>query len=122
MRVKRVAATTSFSPAPRCRGIVQPHPRTSHGASGAGGVFRVSTDGSGCTVLKQGDFTDGGHFVTGVILSGTTLCGTSPYYAYGVLHSPEYRTRFANDLKKMLPRLPFTRETADFWQIGRAHV
>jgi predicted helicase len=28
------------------------------------------------------------------------------YYIYGLLHSPEYRTRFAADLKKMLPRIP----------------
>ncbi len=42
------------------------------------------------------------------------------YYVYGVLHSPEYRTRFASDLKKMLPRLPFTRETADFWKFSQA--
>jgi predicted helicase len=36
------------------------------------------------------------------------------YYVYGVLHSPEYRTRFAADLKKMLPRIPLTQETNDF--------
>ncbi len=42
------------------------------------------------------------------------------YYVYGVLHSPEYRTRFASDLKKMLPRIPFTRTTADFWKFSRA--
>ncbi len=28
------------------------------------------------------------------------------YYVYGVLHSPEYRERFANDLSKELPRVP----------------
>ncbi|MFJ5694575.1 type ISP restriction/modification enzyme [Arthrobacter sp. NPDC093125] len=28
------------------------------------------------------------------------------YYLYGVLHSREYRERFAADLKKMLPRIP----------------
>ncbi|MFM6505141.1 MAG: type ISP restriction/modification enzyme, partial [Dolichospermum sp.] len=28
------------------------------------------------------------------------------YYIYGVLHSPEYKQRFAADLKKMLPRIP----------------
>ncbi len=37
------------------------------------------------------------------------------YYVYGILHSPEYKTRFEADLKKMLPRLPLTKETADFW-------
>lgn len=42
------------------------------------------------------------------------------YYVYGVLHSPEYRMRFASDLKKMLPRIPFTRATADFWRFSRA--
>ncbi len=42
------------------------------------------------------------------------------FYVYGILHSPEYRTRFASDLKKMLPRLPFTRETSDFWRFCQA--
>lgn len=28
------------------------------------------------------------------------------HYVYGLLHSPDYRTRFAADLKKMLPRIP----------------
>jgi predicted helicase len=44
------------------------------------------------------------------------------YYVYGILHSPEYRSRFASDLKKMLPRIPLTKETADyqaFTQAGR---
>ena len=36
------------------------------------------------------------------------------YYAYGILHSPEYRNRFAADLKKMLPRIPLTTEAKDF--------
>ena len=36
------------------------------------------------------------------------------YYVYAVLHSPEYRTRFAADLKKMLPRIPLTEKPNDF--------
>ncbi|MGN5734704.1 DEAD/DEAH box helicase [Arthrobacter psychrochitiniphilus] len=28
------------------------------------------------------------------------------FYVYGLLHSPDYRTEFAADLKKMLPRIP----------------
>jgi predicted helicase len=39
------------------------------------------------------------------------------YYVYGVLHSPEYKTRFAADLKKMLPRIPFAE---DFWAFSKA--
>lgn len=42
------------------------------------------------------------------------------YYVYGVLHSPEYRTRFAADLKKMLPRIPLTKETKDFKAFSEA--
>lgn len=42
------------------------------------------------------------------------------YYVYGILHSPEYRTRFASDLKKMLPRIPLTRDTVDFFRFSKA--
>ncbi len=39
------------------------------------------------------------------------------WYVYGILHSPEYKQRFAADLKKMLPRLPLA---GDFWAFSRA--
>ena len=42
------------------------------------------------------------------------------YYVYGFLHSPEYRTTFANDLKKMLPRLPLVEDVRDFWAFSKA--
>ncbi|MBU4486542.1 MAG: N-6 DNA methylase, partial [Candidatus Delongbacteria bacterium] len=42
------------------------------------------------------------------------------YYVYGFLHSPEYRIKFANDLKKMLPRLPLVDEPRDFWKFSKA--
>ncbi len=42
------------------------------------------------------------------------------YYVYGVLHSPDYRTTFSSDLKKMLPRLPLVDEPADFWAFIKA--
>lgn len=41
------------------------------------------------------------------------------YYVYGLLHSPEYREKFANDLKKMLPRLPLVEDVRDFWIFSR---
>ncbi|MBV5304346.1 MAG: DEAD/DEAH box helicase, partial [Chlorobium sp.] len=41
-------------------------------------------------------------------------------YVYGILHSPEYRTRFANDLKKMLPRIPLVEEPRHFWSFSKA--
>jgi predicted helicase len=42
------------------------------------------------------------------------------YYVYGFLHSPEYREKFANDLKKMLPRLPLVEDVKEFWKFSKA--
>lgn len=39
------------------------------------------------------------------------------FYVYGLLHSSEYRERFAADLKKMLPRIP---KVSDFWGFAKA--
>ncbi len=39
------------------------------------------------------------------------------YYTYGLLHSPEYKTRFEADLKKQLPRIPFA---GNFWAFSKA--
>lgn len=36
------------------------------------------------------------------------------YYVYGLLHSEDYRTRFAADLKKSLPRIPIVERVEDF--------
>ena len=42
------------------------------------------------------------------------------YYVYGFLHSKEYRETFANDLKKMLPRLPLVEDVKNFWAFSKA--
>lgn len=42
------------------------------------------------------------------------------YYVYGILHNPLYRTTFANDLKKMLPRIPLVDDPKDFWKFSKA--
>src|SRR5690606_38492681 len=42
------------------------------------------------------------------------------YYVYGFLHNKEYRETFANDLKKMLPRLPLVESVPDFWAFSKA--
>jgi predicted helicase len=41
------------------------------------------------------------------------------YYVYGILHSPEYKTRFAADLKKMLPHIPYAENFLAFSKAGR---
>ncbi len=42
------------------------------------------------------------------------------YYVYGILHSNEYRKTFANDLKKMLARIPLVKSKDDFFAFSRA--
>lgn len=41
------------------------------------------------------------------------------YYTYAVLHSKDYRKKYANDLKKQLPRIPKLKNKEKFVQIGR---
>ena len=51
------------------------------------------------------------------------------YYVYGLLHSKDYRMRFANNLSKALPRIPAVTQEVDFWafveagrKLGDLHV
>ena len=48
------------------------------------------------------------------------------YYVYGILHHPAYKSKYRNDLRKGLPRIP---KAPDFWafaeagrKLGRLHV
>lgn len=42
------------------------------------------------------------------------------YYVYGVLHSSDYRERYADNLSKELPRIPRVKTADDFWAFSRA--
>lgn len=42
------------------------------------------------------------------------------FYVYGILHSPDYRTAFAADLKKELPRIPRPVDADQFWAFSKA--
>ena len=39
------------------------------------------------------------------------------YYVYGALHNPDYRAKFAADLKKQLPRLPLPKNRKEFEKV-----
>jgi predicted helicase len=41
------------------------------------------------------------------------------WYCYGILHSPEYKERFADNLKRMLPRIPLAKNFAAFCDAGK---
>lgn len=76
----------------------------------------------GSTGLKRRDaITDDGlaHFLSaypGENFSKEDLF----YYVYGILHSPDYRERFADNLSKELPRIPAVKKAADFWAFSKA--
>ena len=42
------------------------------------------------------------------------------YYIYGILHSPDYRERYADNLSKELPRIPRVASAQDFWAFSKA--
>ncbi|EJF77437.1 hypothetical protein ME7_00534, partial [Bartonella birtlesii LL-WM9] len=51
------------------------------------------------------------------------------YYVYGLLHSEDYRSRYADNLSKELPRIPCVKTADDFWkfvtagrELGHLHV
>ena len=42
------------------------------------------------------------------------------YYVYGLLHSTDYRKRYADNLAKELPRIPCLKTANDFWAFSQA--
>ncbi|MGO2356639.1 MAG: DEAD/DEAH box helicase [Marinomonas foliarum] len=42
------------------------------------------------------------------------------YYVYGLLHSQDYRDRYADNLSKELPRIPRVKNAKDFWHFSQA--
>ena len=42
------------------------------------------------------------------------------YYIYGLLHSEDYKKRYADNLNKELPRIPCVKKASDFWSFSKA--
>lgn len=42
------------------------------------------------------------------------------YYIYGILYSEDYRSRYADNLSKELPRIPAVKTSEDFWAFSQA--
>lgn len=42
------------------------------------------------------------------------------YYIYGLLHSEDYKKRYADNLTKELPRIPCVKKAEDFWSFSKA--
>ncbi|MEK2610863.1 type ISP restriction/modification enzyme [Pseudomonas shirazensis] len=85
----------------------------------APGLFDEPAQSSAST--RRDAITDEGlaHFsatYTGEVISKEDLF----YYVYGLLHSPEYRDKYADNLSKELPRIPAVKAAADFWAYSKA--
>ncbi len=42
------------------------------------------------------------------------------YYVYGLLHHPGYRTKYAANLRRELPRIPLPNDSESFWKFSEA--
>ena len=83
-------------------------------------LFAASTPTKG-ERKRRDALTDEGlaHFLSAY--SGETISKEDVfYYVYGLLHSPEYRDRYADNLSKELPRIPCVKTAADFWAFSKA--
>ncbi|WP_345117491.1 type ISP restriction/modification enzyme, partial [Bartonella jaculi] len=94
-------------------------------------LFTNSTEESNNTDLQRRDaITDEGlaHFKA-AYPNETITKDDLFYYVYGILHSEDYRTRYADNLCKELPRIPCVKSVEDFWmfvtagrELGHLHV
>ena len=82
-----------------------------------GGLF---AEGNGDGFIQHDGITDTALQKFQAHYSDTTISKKDIfYYIYGVLHSLEYRTRFADNLKKELPRVPYAPDFRAFSEAGR---
>ena len=85
-------------------------------------LFSIGEPSNSPTTGKRRDaITDEGlrHFQD-AYLGETITRGDVFYYVYGLLHSTDYRERFADNLGKELPRIPRVKTAADFWAFSQA--
>ena len=83
----------------------------------AGGVAQPDADG----YVRRDAITDT------ALAAFQAACGDASitkedlfFHVYGVLHAPDYRKKFAADLRKMLPRIPRPASAEAFWSFSRA--
>jgi predicted helicase len=86
----------------------------------AASLFALPTNKAARAARRDG-ITDAGlaHFQSAYV--GETITKEDLfYYVYGILHSPDYRERYADNLGKELPRIPRVKTAADFWAFSKA--
>lgn len=83
-----------------------------------GGLFAEKAEGGS---RRRNAITDAGLAHFQAVYSGEQISKENLfYYVYGILHSPDYRGRFADNLSKELPRIPAVKKAAAFWAFSKA--
>ncbi|WP_345097251.1 type ISP restriction/modification enzyme, partial [Bartonella acomydis] len=85
-------------------------------------LFLISTEENNKAGLQRRDaITDEGlaHFKAAYPNEALTKDDLF-YYVYGLLHSEDYRARYADNLSKELPRIPCVKTAEDFWKFVTA--
>ncbi|MFC5583797.1 DEAD/DEAH box helicase [Nitratireductor kimnyeongensis] len=78
------------------------------------GLFAASSD-QATGLTRRDAITDEGLAHFQAVYPGEEISKEDLfYYIYGLLHSPDYRERFKNNLAKQLPRIPAVKRFADF--------
>ncbi len=95
--------------------------KTAQPNAGATKDNRSPTSGKVSSTKRRAAITDEGlaHFQSAYL--GETISKEDVfYYVYGILHSEDYRERYADNLGKELPRIPRVKTAADFWAFSKA--
>ena len=90
-------------------------------ANPQGGLFDEPTAPTTTGYTRRDAITDAGlkHF-TDYYQEQSITKEDLFYYIYGLLHSIEYKTKYADNLTKELPRIPRVKKLADFWAFSQA--
>lgn len=90
---------------------------------GSGDLFDNSLDLTVSEIKyerKDGISDDGLHHFQSAYPSEQITKDDIFYYTYGLLHSEDYRTRYADNLTKELPRIPCVKKAEDFRAFSKA--
>ena len=84
-------------------------------------TLNLSEEPKAATPMRRDGITDEGLAYFRAAYPGETLTKEDIfYYVYGLLHSPGYRERFADNLGKELPRIPCVKRAQDFRAFSKA--
>lgn len=85
------------------------------GNAAQGGLFAVTPGGRRDAITDEGLAHFQAAFPSEEITKDDLF-----HYVYGLLHSEDYRARFADNLSKQLPRIPTVKQATDFWAFVEA--